>query len=121
MVNMTFKSFTWYQNPEVLKISHRSVPRHTKTNGGTYVFAGMGEDQYIISGSGEFSGPGGYEHAAALEELFADITGGILKLPDGRKLQAFLTEFNYTQDARQMYVAYEFTFHATNQNGAIPK
>ena len=121
MGKMSYKEFVWPSNPEVLKVSHKSVPHHVKDEGGTYVFSGMGGDQCLISGSGEFTGPSIDEYAAALDTVFKDITGGILQLPSGTKLQAFLTELSYTRDARQMYLAYDFTFRATDRHGAIPK
>ncbi len=116
---MTYKSFTWNINPDKIRVTHKCEPIYFEAEDGSVYHIGMGVDYCEITGSGAFSGPSAYEYIAALEAAYHEQSGGSLLLPDGTRYQVYMLEFNHSQNFREEYAMYEFTFRVTDKNGAL--
>lgn len=121
MDKLVFRSFTWPQNPEILRYSYSREPVYTKNAMGNVVFSGMGGGKLTITGSGVFLGSTAYADFRKLTALFEDGLCGTLKDPTWGEFNAYLTALELTQQPRSDYVAYSFTFTRADSGGKIPK
>ncbi len=114
-----FKSLTWSNNPDKVRITHQREPIFFVNESGEVFHMGFGPDYCYIYVSGAFAGPTAYASIAKLEALYKDTTSGQLYLPDGTSYQVYLMEFNHSQNLREAYAAYELTFRLTDSTGAL--
>lgn len=121
MNKMTYKTFTWPRNPEHYRQTYVREPEYGRNAAGDPVFTGMGPKKLTVTGSGAFSGDTAYTDFKALAELFIQPEAGELAHPVWGKVTAYFTELELTQEPREDYVAYRFTFRGTDENGGIPK
>lgn len=121
MDKLSYKSFTWPENPERYRVESCREPEYHTDESGVVIFDGLGERQRTVTGSGCFMGSGAYANFKKLEALTGEKTAGKLVHPVWGTMTAFLTELTMEQEPKENYVAYTFTFREANSSGAIPK
>lgn len=121
MNKMTYKTFTWPQNPEHFQHTYLREPEYGKNAAGDPVFTGMGPKKLTVTGSGAFSGDTAYADFKALAAIFAQPEAGELNHPVWGNISAYFTELEMIQEPRADYVAYRFKFREADANGGIPK
>lgn len=121
MEKLTFRTFVWPQNPEILRHNYLREPVYIKDDNGNTVFSGMSAGKCTITGSGVFFGDTAYADFRKLMALFEEGTCGTLGDPTWGNYNVYLTELALTQEPRSDYVAYSFTFTRADATGAIPK
>lgn len=119
MANMTFKTFTWPNDPENYRETLQREPLHSK-NGENWYFEGMGPQKRIIAGSGAFFGTAAYANFKALAALFAETTTGTLTHPVWGSRTVYFTALELEQSIKPDYIAYRFEFRETDENGELP-
>ena len=120
MATMKFKTFTWMELPELLKIRGVRAPEYEIDENGKYSYTGLGPMCRVISGSGVFRGQYAYEYFNALQVLLAAGTAGDLEHSTWGKISCFLTEVEMGQDCREDYLEYSFEFREADESGVIP-
>lgn len=120
MATMKYKTFTWMELPEVLRIRAVRAPEYEIDEDGRYNYTGLGPLCRIISGEGVFRGQYAYEYFNALQVLMAAGTAGDLAHSTWGTISCFLTEVEMGQESREGYVAYSFTFREADESGVIP-
>lgn len=120
MTNLSFKTFTWPNNPENYQESYVREPVYVKTDTGTE-FSGMGPAKRVISGKGAFFGTKAVSQFNALAELFGEAEPGNLIHPALGTRSVYFTALTVTQNPRSDYVAYSFEFTEADADGAIPQ
>lgn len=121
MEKMTFKTFTWPRNPETYSQSWEREPVYVKNESDETVFNGMGPKKLTITGSGCFLGSTAYADFKKLAALMEEASAGSLTHPVWGTVSVILTRLELTQEPRENYVAYRFTFREADSKGAIPK
>lgn len=121
MGNLTYKSFSWPNNPEIYREDCVREPMYTKSEDNETVFAGMGPAKRVITGSGAFFGSDAAATFARLAEVFAAPDRGSLVHPILGTRSAYFTKLEMTQSPRADYVAYSFEFMEADAEGAVPK
>ena len=120
MATMRFKSFTWMNLPEKLKIRVVRAPEYQVDEDGKYNYLGLGPLCRCISGEGVFMGASAHSQFHALQVMLAAGTAGELEHSIWGKITCFLTDLEMEQDAREEYVAYSFQFREADASGMIP-
>ena len=120
MATMKYKSFTWMELPETLRIRAVRAPEYEISEDGKYSYTGLSPLCRIISGEGVFRGEYAYEYFNALQVLLATGTAGDLEHSIWGTISAFLTEVEMGQDSREGYVSYSFVFREADESGLIP-
>lgn len=120
MDSLSYKTFVWPRNPHTYKEEYIRTPNF-KTVEGESVFAGMGQMQRIITGSGVFFGENAYEAFRALAALFADGEPGNLEHPLWGIRYCCFTGLELTQEPKENWVSYKFEFTGALTNGTVPK
>ena len=120
MATMKYRTFTWMELPEVLRIRAVRAPEYEIDENGLFHYTGLSPMCRIISGQGVFRGENAYSKFHALQVLLATGTAGELEHSVWGKISCFLTELQMDQDAREGYVAYSFTFREADESGVIP-
>lgn len=118
---MTFKTFSWRQDPHTYREVLEREPVYTKNESDETVFSGMGALKRTISGEGVFFGDSAYTDYLALAKLFEDSTAGKLKHPVFGEKSVYFTGLELLQEPKPQCVAYSFTFLGADETGAIPK
>ena len=119
MDKMTFKTFTWPNNPENYREELVREPIYQKV-GVNWNFYGMGQVKRVITGNGAFFGPNALENFKALAALFADSEAGTLTHPVWGSRNVYFTGLELHQSIKPEYVAYSFEFRETDENGKVP-
>lgn len=112
--------FQWPENPERFSIRATVVPEYTENNSGGYDYVGMSPMVRVFSGGGVFLGPDAAEMFNALAVIMATRTGGELYHPQWGTAMACLTELKMSQESREDYIEYSFTFREMDEKGVIP-
>ncbi len=120
MDKMSFKTFVWPQNPHTYREELIREPKYYTQDGET-CFEGMGERKRIITGSGAFYGATAFADFQRLAALFEETTAGNLEHPIWGIRYCYFTGLEMTQEPRENYVSYQFTFTGASTNGAVPK
>ncbi len=120
MNKIMFKGVSWPRNPETYRHSYLCEPVYQKNSAGNTVFVGMGPQKLKITGNGVFSGNNAYADFQVLLGMFRQTGAGALYHPVLGTVQAFFTELELTQEPRENYIAYRFTFEGTDDTGGIP-
>ena len=117
---MQYKNFTWPQPPEQYSEEAERTALYAKDEDGVTQFKGLGPVCRKIVGSGAFTGTDAYTNFEALQALLAEATPGQLDHGTMTPVYAYFTGLRLTQEPRQWYVAYEFTFLEADSEGNIP-
>ncbi len=120
MDKMIYKTFVWPHNPHTYKEEYIREPQYYTQDGETY-YEGMGEMKRIITGSGVFYGADAFSQFRKLTELFEESTAGNLQHPIWGIRYCYFTGLELTQEPKENYVSYQFTFTGANTNGTVPK
>ena len=107
---MRYKTFVWPNNPRTYSIAYKRHTAQHKIPMGTYVLEDLGRACREMRGEGEFFGPKAYETFKALATVFYEGGAGELVHPVWMTTGAYFTELRLTQEPREDYVAYSFTF-----------
>ena len=119
MERLTFKDYVWDRNPTTYKEEYIREPRYSTSEGVTS-FDGMGGMQRIITGTGVFLGNRALLNFEMLTTLFAEKTPGNLVHPLWGTRYCYFTGLELTQEPREDYISYRFTFTGALANGNIP-
>ena len=120
MSSLSYKTFVWPQNPHTYQEKTAREP-HFRTQEGITYFDGMGEMKRKITGSGVFSGENAYTEFKKLIALFEQGEAGNLEHPVWGIRFCYLTGLELTQEPKENYVSYRFTFREADSSGEIPK
>ncbi len=120
MDKISFRMFTWPQNPEVFQIFASREPQYRIESDGTIKYIGLGPLCRTIQAKGIFQGPSAHSRFNALSVIMATGTVGELKHPIWGTISAYITELNMEQESRENYVAYSIVFREANESGEIP-
>lgn len=121
MDSLTYKTFSWPNNPEVYREDYVREALYSKANNGDTVFSGMGPLKRVITGSGAFFGSDAAATFIRLAAVFAAPEAGALVHPVWGTRSVYFTKLQMTQSPRADYVAYSFEFTEADEEGAIPK
>lgn len=121
MEKMQFKTFIWPRNPHTYRETCIREPIYEKNQLDEMVFMGMGPRKRTVTGSGVFVGSGAFDSFRSLEALFEEKTPGMLAHPVWGNRYCYFTGLELTQEPKENYVSYEFTFQQADNNGNLPK
>ena len=121
LTTMTYKEFTWPNNPHTYRERRILEPEYSTDSLGNPVFNGMKPVQLVISGSGAFWGENAVSDFQDLAEVFRDAEPGDLEHPIWGKRYCYFTDLKMTQEPKEDYIAYEFTFEQSQSNGFLPR
>ena len=110
MLNMRFGTFVWPNNPRTYTLSCKRQTAVHKVPMGGFVVQDLGRTATVMQGEGEFFGTRAYE---TFQELLAVFRAGGAKMlvhPLWQAERAYFTELQLTQEPRDDYAAYRFTF-----------
>lgn len=120
MDKLTFKDFVWPRNPEHYRVSRSWELAYNEADDPPTLL-GVSGLKRVVTGSGVFSGETAYDDFKALAELSESSEIGWLEHPVWGKMRAFLTQLEMTQEPRENYVAYSFTFVDGEETGLTPE
>ena len=120
MDKLSYKTFVWPQNPHTYREEYQRDPQYYTVDGITY-FRAMGDMQRYITGSGVFYGDDAFEQFKKLMTLFEDGTAGNLEHPIWGIRYCYFTGLELTQEPKDNYISYTFTFTGAQENGVVPK
>lgn len=107
---MKYKDFTWPHNPRTYTIEYRRAMGNHKVPFGRYHLEDMGLTRRVMKGEGEFTGADAYDQFKALATVFYSEGPGPLIHPVWQASNAYFVELSLSQEPRQDYVRYTFTF-----------
>lgn len=110
MLRMRFGSFVWPNNPRTYTISCKRQTAVHKVPMRGFVVQDLGRTATVMKGEGEFFGADAYSTFLELLAVFQKGGRGTLVHPVWQTEGAYLTELELTQEPRDDYVAYRFTF-----------
>lgn len=110
MLRMRFGSFVWPNNPRTYTISCKRQTAVHKVPMGGFVVQNLGRTAMVMKGEGEFFGAHAYDTFLELLAVFQKGGRGALVHPVWQTAGAYFTELELTQEPRDDYVAYRFTF-----------
>ena len=110
MLRMRFGSFVWPNNPRTYTISCKRQTAVHKVPMGGFVVQDLGRTATVMKGEGEFFGADAYSTFLELLAVFQKGGREMLVHPVWQTAGAYLTELELTQEPRDDYVAYRFTF-----------
>lgn len=117
---LIYKTFVWPHNPHTYQEECIREPQYV-TQDGVSSYNGMGEMKRIITGSGVFFGDNAYTQFKKLAALFEDAEAGNLQHPIWGIRYCYFTGLELTQEPKENYVSYKFTFTCAQTNGTVPK
>lgn len=121
MDNLQFKTFTWPQNPTVYEEKLVHTPIYSVLEDGNAYFCGLSTTKRTITGSGAFFGEDAFAQYRQLEELFDSTSPGDLIHPILGRRYCYFTGLKLTQEPKENYVAYQFTFTGSLDTNEIPQ
>ena len=120
MEKMSFKTFIWPQNPHTYHEEYVREPKYYENDLGVTVFDEMGPMKRTITGKGVFFGDTAFASFRSLAALFEDDTAGTLAHPVWGNRNVRFTGLELTQEPKENYVSYSFTFREADSDGVIP-
>ena len=78
---MRYKDYVWPHNPRSYQITYRREVAVQKVPYGYYTMENLGQNCRVMTGSGEFVGPGAYEEFKRLATVYYTGGEGILVHP----------------------------------------
>lgn len=121
MEKMSYKTFTWPNNPHSYQEICTREAVYEKDELKQDVFQGMGPLKRTITGSGAFFGEAAYSSFTTLAKLFEENTPGSLVHPVWGTRYCYFTELELTQEPKDNYVSYRFSFAQADADGNVPK
>lgn len=121
MDKLKYKTFLWPQNPHTYREEFLREPVYVKDELGETVFAGMGPMKRTVTGEGVFFGSAAYETFRNLAALFGESSVGTLIHPLWGSRNVWFTGLELTQEPKEDWVSYRFTFREADSNGEIPQ
>lgn len=121
MEKLQYKTFVWPQNPHTYQESCIREPEYEKNEAGEDTFQGMGPLKRTVTGSGVFFGDAAFSSFSALAKLFEETSPGTLEHPVWGTRYCYFTELELTQEPKDNYVSYRFTFLQADADGSLPK
>ena len=110
MLSMRFGSFVWPNNPRTYTLSAKRQTTVHKIPMAGFVVQDLGRTATVMQGEGEFFGPKAYETFQELLAVFEKGGKQTLVHPVWQTAGAYFTQLQLTQEPRDDYVAYRFTF-----------
>lgn len=110
MLKMRFGSFVWPNNPRTYTLSCKRQTAVHKIPMGGFAVQDLGRTATVMQGEGEFFGAGAYDTFQELLSVFQKGGQQMLVHPVWQTASAYFTELTLTQEPRDDYVAYRFTF-----------
>ena len=110
--------------PTIPRCTRRNIsgnPTTTKGDDGEYYFDAMGDEKLTITGTGAFFGDDAFVQFKKLAKLFKETTPGNLEHPIWGIRYCYLTGLEMTQEPKDNYVSYRFTFTGAQTNGVVPR
>ena len=121
MEKLRFKNFLWPQNPHTYREEFLREPVYGKNELDETVFLGMGPMKRTVTGEGVFFGEGAFEAFRTLSALFGESSCGSLVHRVWGSRNVWFTGLELTQEPKDNYVSYRFTFREATADGEIPK
>ena len=118
---MRYKEYVWPVNPHTYREERILEPEYSKDELGNDVFNGMKPVQLRISGAGAFWGDTAASDFRRLASYFIDEEPGDLVHPLWGTRYCYFTNLKMTQEPKENYIAYEFTFEQSHANGFLPR
>ena len=119
MDKLTYKTFTWPQNPHTYKEECIREPHYITVDHVTY-YESMGQMQRIITGTGTFFGENAVSDFQRLAKLFLENDAGNLQHPLWGIRYCYFTGLELTQEPTKDCVSYRFQFTQALTNGEVP-
>ena len=110
MLKMRFGSFVWPNNPRTYTLSCKRQTAVHKIPMGGFAVQDLGRTATVMQGEGEFFGAGAYDTFQELLSVFQKGGQQMLVHPVWQTASAYFTELTLTQEPRDDYVAYRFSF-----------
>ena len=110
MLKMRYGGFVWPNNPRTYTLTAKRQTAVHKVPMGGFVVQDLGRTAAVMQGEGEFYGPGAYETFRELLAVFQKGGCAALAHPVWSTAGAYFTELQLTQEPRDDYAAYRFTF-----------
>lgn len=107
---MRYKDYVWPHNPRTYSITYRRAMAVTPVPYGFYTMESLGQTHRVMTGQGEFVGPGAYEEFKRLASVYYTGGEGILVHPCWQSAHVFFVGLSLTEVPRPDYVAYTFEF-----------
>lgn len=118
---LKYKDFTFPTNPHTYGEEHILEPEYSKDSLGNDVYNGMKPVQLVITGAGAFYGEEAVKNFKILASYFLDEEPGDLVHPIWGTRYCYFTNLKMTQEPKEDYIAYEFTFEQSQANGFLPR
>lgn len=118
---LKYKDFTWPTNPHTYGEERILEPEYSKDSMGNDVYTGMKPVQLVITGAGAFYGEEAVKNFKILASYFLDEEPGDLIHPIWGTRYCYFTNLKMTQEPKEDYIAYEFTFEQSMSNGFLPR
>ena len=107
---MSYKTFTWPNNPTTFSVSEKRRTVQHPLLDGTWCTQEFGCAPRVFTGEGVFYGTAAYTDYLSLEGLVRAGGAGVLTHPQWGAISACLTALELTQEPKENYVRYRFTF-----------
>lgn len=121
MEKMQYKTFVWPHNPHTYQEICTREAMYEKNALDEIVFLGMGPLKRTVTGSGVFYGDGAYNSFRILAKLVEETSPGMLQHPVWGSRYCYFTGLELTQEPKDNYVSYRFTFRQADADGALPQ
>lgn len=118
-MTLTYKTFTWPQNPHSYRDQMERQPRY-RDNEGEKLFQGLSPVLRTITGEGKFYGPDAAVYFRQLEALLGDVEPGYLVHSQLGRVYCYFTGLELTQEAKADVISYRFVFTGALDGGGIP-
>ena len=120
MKRMQFRNFIWPQNPRTYRENYWRDPEYVRDAAGKDNFTGLSGKRCVVTGEGVFFGENAYQNFRDLSAQMDDRTEGVLVHPLWGSRSVYFTRLEMTQEPRENYVSYRFTFVGSDPYGEIP-
>jgi prophage DNA circulation protein len=119
-MSLTFKEYTWPNDPDTYREVLSREPQYVTTDGVT-TYTGMSATGRVITGTGAFFGTTACAKFRELMELAEENSPGDLVHPVWGTRRCYLTKLELTQEPREDFVSYRIEFMQARSDGTIPK
>lgn len=110
MNKMSFRDFTFRNNPEKIRLVYSKKLKTFRPPNSAAVVQNLGDDLRIVSGSGEFFGEEAFSDFFALADEFAKKDCGVLTLPGFDAFTAQFKNLELVGNGGDGTVGYKFEF-----------
>lgn len=110
LIGMSFKEFTWENNPTALSVSDARNVKETELPYAGTKMEDLGKRKRRVTGEGYFSGEDCWERWNALRGVYAQSGPGSLRLPGQEPFLAVMDSLKLIGAAGKNLVKYAFSF-----------